>query len=244
MASSEVNSILHVWRACLELLGTRMFVYHQDRIPRQEPVLVVSNHRSFMDPVLLTVAVNRPIRFACHHYMGQVPMLKDIVTALGCFPLDEPSQRQRHFFRQATDLLLAREIVGIFPEGAGPMLEYTRPETIGKFYKGFAHLALRSQVPELAILPVAIASGEEQWVSSKIPLRLLSFFDPDEPLFDRPGSHPVIIYQQANVMIGRPYWIKSSERQQYQGKQAKQVVANIADYVSSEIANLLKKGCF
>lgn len=244
MASLESNNVLLIWRGFLTALGTTMYVYHQNRIPREEAVLVVSNHRSFMDPVLLTVAIDRPIRFACHHYMGQVPLLREVVRGLGCFPLEEPQNRQQHFFRQATELLMAREVVGVFPEGARPMVEFTEPKTMGKFYKGFAHLALRCQVKELAILPVAIASSSEERVSSRIPLKLLSFFDPEEPLFDRPGWHPVIIYKKTNVLIGRPYWIKNSHRQQYQGRQAKQVVATIADYVTKEIENLLEKGCY
>jgi 1-acyl-sn-glycerol-3-phosphate acyltransferase len=244
MASQDLNNTLLLWRGFLMALGTRMSVYHENRIPREEAVLLVSNHRSFMDPVVLTVAVDRPIRFACHHYMGQVPLLREVVRGLGCFPLEEGQHRQQHFFKQATELLMAREMVGIFPEGASPMVEFTQPNTMGKFYKGFAHLALRSQVKELAILPVAIASTKEEQISSRIPLKLLSFFDPDEPLFDRPGWHPVTIYQQTNILIGRPYWIKNSHRQQYQGRQAKQVVTRIADYVTNEIGSLLEKGCF
>lgn len=244
MAISQSDNILLLWRGFLTALGTRMFVYHENRVPREDAVLLVSNHRSFMDPVVLTVAVDRPIRFACHHYMGQVPLLREAVRGLGCFPLEEPQHRQQHFFRQATELLKAREMVGVFPEGASPMVEFTQPNAIGKFYKGFAHLALRSQVRELAILPVAIASNTEEQISSRIPLKLLSFFDPDEPLFDRPGWHPVTLYKQTNILIGRPYWIKPSHREQYQGRQAKKVVASITDYVTDEIGSLLEKGCF
>ena len=244
MPSLESNNILLLWRGLLTALGTSLYVYHENRIPRRDAVLLVSNHRSFMDPVVLTVAIDRPIRFACHHYMGQVPLLREAVKGLGCFPLEDPQQRQQHFFKQATELLMAREVVGVFPEGARPMVEFTQPNNMGKFYKGFAHLALRSRVPELAILPVAIASTNEEQISSRIPLKLLSFFDPDEPLFDRPGWHPVVLYKKTNILIGRPFWIKNSHKQQYQGRQAKQVVTSITDYVTSEIESLLEKGCF
>ena len=94
MASLESNNVLLIWRGLLTALGTTMYVHHQNRIPREEAVLLVSNHRSFMDPVLLTVAIDRPIRFACHHYMGQVPLLREVVRGLGCFPLEEPQNRQ------------------------------------------------------------------------------------------------------------------------------------------------------
>jgi 1-acyl-sn-glycerol-3-phosphate acyltransferase len=240
----EADSVLLISRLFLAAIGSRTFLHHADRIPTEGAVLLVSNHRSFMDPLLLTVAVNRPIRFACHHYMGQVPVLREVVTGLGCFPLDDPSHRQKHFFRQATALLQAQEMVGVFPEGASPMVRSTPPNIMGDFQRGFAHLALRAPVSNLAILPVAIASSEEHLISSRIPLKLLSFFDPSEPLFNQPGWHPAIVYQRSNIMFGRPFWITPSHRQQYQGKHAKQLVTDLTNYVSQEISGLLKLGCF
>jgi len=220
-----------------------MFVHHQPRIPRESPVLLVSNHRSFLDPVLLTAALGRSIRFACHHYMGQVPVIREFVTTFGAFPLAAPEHRQQHFFSQATALLQGGEMVGVFPEGAEPMVNFTQPHTVGKFQRGFAHLALRAPLRDLAVLPVAIASMEEESVRSGLPLKLLSLFDPSEPLFDRPGWHPVIVYQRVNVLIGRPYWITVDRQQQYRGKQAKVVVAELTEHCQGEIAQLLDRGC-
>ncbi len=105
-------------RLLLAALGTRLYTQHQDRIPQAGPVLIVSNHRSFLDAPLLMAALNRPIRFACHHYMGQVPVMRDIVEKMGCFPLDLPEHRQQTFFNQAVQLLRSQQVVGLFPEGA------------------------------------------------------------------------------------------------------------------------------
>ncbi|MEG5139333.1 MULTISPECIES: lysophospholipid acyltransferase family protein [unclassified Microcoleus] len=234
---------LLISRCFLAGVGTQMFVHHQQRIPQESPVLVVSNHRSFLDPVLLTAALGRSIRFACHHYMGQVPVIREVVTTFGAFPLEAPEHRQQHFFSQATALLQSGEMVGVFPEGAEPMVKFTQPNTMGKFQRGFAHLALRAPVRDLAVLPVAIASMEEESVRSGLPLKLLSLFDPSEPLFDRPGWHPVIVYQRVNVLIGRPYWITVDRQQQYRGKQAKVVVAELTEHCQGEIAQLLDRGC-
>ncbi|MEB3278282.1 MAG: lysophospholipid acyltransferase family protein [Lyngbya sp.] len=230
-------------RWLLTALGTRMFLHNEDRIPTTSAVLVVSNHRSFLDPVVLTAALGRPIRFACHHYMGQVPVLRDVVTTLGAFPLQEPTHRSQHFFHQASQLLQNQEMVGVFPEGAGPMVTVTSPDQIGSFHRGFAHLAWRVPVDELAILPVAIAAFEEQLIRSGIPLQLLSWFDPSEPLFNRPGWHPMVLYKRTNILVGRPYWIKPQQQQQYRGKGAKELVANLTAYCEDEIANLLNQGC-
>lgn len=235
-----MTSPLLISRQVLDLLGTRTFVYHQDRIPQDGAVLVISNHRSFMDAPLLMSALDRSIRFACHHYMGQVPVLREFVTRMGCFPLDTPDHRQRSFFHQATQLLQSRQVVGVFPEGAEPMVQLTQPDEVGAFQRGFAHLALRAPIENLAILPVAIAPQTEL-TTSPFPLKLLSLADPSEPLFNQSGWHPMVFYQRVNVAIGRPIWLTSAQRQQYSGKHARTVVTDLTEQCQSEIHDLLRQ---
>jgi 1-acyl-sn-glycerol-3-phosphate acyltransferase len=235
------DSPLYLSHLLLSALGTRLFVYHQDRIPRQGAVLVVSNHRSFMDAPLLMVAIDRSIRFACHHYMGQVPVLKEVVTRLGCFPLGAPEQRQQGFFQQAIHLLQAQEAVGIFPEGAQPMVQPTDPRQILDFHRGFAHLALRAPLQNLAVLPIAIAASDEA-INSAVPLKLLGLFDPTEALFQQEGWHPMVFYRRVNLLVGQPFWITPTHQQSYQGKQAKNVVGELTEHVRGEIKQLLSQG--
>lgn len=235
----------------LTATGTKIFRYYEDRIPQSSPVLVVSNHRSFMDAPVLIAAIERPIRFACHHYMGQVPVMREIVTGLGCFPLEAAPSSQQGFFQQALQLLQANQAVGVFPEGTKPMVHFTEPNGITNFQRGFAHLALRADlgsdtvkpVKDLIILPVAISSIDETSTSA-VPLRLLSLFDPSEPLFDQNGWHPLVIYRRVAVLVGRPYRITKSMRQQYQGKKAKTVVADITNSCQAEIVELLRQGSY
>jgi 1-acyl-sn-glycerol-3-phosphate acyltransferase len=246
------NSPLEISRLFMAALSTPMFRYYEDRIPQDTSVVVVSNHRSFMDAPILMAAIDRPIRFACHHYMGQVPVMREFVTRqLGCFPLEVKEHRQQSFFQQSIKLLQSKQVVGVFPEGTAPMVKFTQPCQVGEFQRGFAHLALRAAsgganhqpVGDLAILPVAIASLEEVNTSA-VPLRFLSFFDPSEPLFNQSGWHPLVIYQRVAVLIGHPYWIKHQQREKYQGKQAKSVVAELTDHCHSEITHLLREGCY
>jgi 1-acyl-sn-glycerol-3-phosphate acyltransferase len=237
----SINSPLEISRTLLATFSTKMFRYYEERIPKNASILVVSNHRSFMDAPILMTGLERPIRFACHHYMGQVPLLREIVTLqMGCFPLEAKDNRQKSFLRQASGLLQTGQAVGVFPEGTKPMVEFTSPSGVSEFQRGFAHLALRAQVKDLAILPVAIASLEEVNTSTTVPLKFLSFFDPTEPLFNQPGWHPLVVYRRVAVLIGHPYWITANHRQQYQGKQARSVVTEVTEHCYSEIDALLK----
>ena len=227
----------------LALSQVRVSVHGQDRLPPHQPMVVVSNHRSIMDAPLLMSALGRPVRFACHHYMGQVPGLSTVVNALGCLPLDAPGKGQTAFFRRAMQALRAGEAVGIFPEGAAPMVHRTTPDNLNTFHRGFAHLALRAPVDELAIVPMAIAAHHEI-TNSVVPLRWLSLFDAAEPLFQRPGWHPAVFYREVNLLIGRPVRVDHRLRSRDRAKGPMELATELTDCCHDEIATLLKQGCY
>ncbi len=234
---------LHLSRGLLSAFGTKASMHYCERIPATNKILVVSNHRSFLDAPLLIAAMNRSVRFACHHYMSQVPLLREMVSVMGAFPLDAPHQRQKRFFQQSVNLLQSSQAVGIFPEGAQPMVQVKPPNQLSSFHRGFAHLALRTPVQELAILPVAIASTEEER-HSVAPLKLFSLFDPSEPLFDCWGWHPAIIYRRVHLLFGRPYKIGEAQRQQYRGRQGGSLAKELTQSCHDQIAELLSIGCY
>ena len=225
----------------LNLLGIRTILHFQERIPKVKALVVISNHRSFLDAPLLMAGVNRPVRFACHHYMSQVPGMRELVAALGCLPLDEPRTRRHSFFRQATQLLANHQAIGIFPEGALPMVQPTPPHNLDVFQRGFAHLAMRAPIEEIAILPMAIASTEE-FSSPLVPLKLLSYFDPTEPLFKQADWHPAVVYRQVHLLFGRPVRISERLRAHYRGRGAGKLAAEVTQCCQEEVAALLRQG--
>jgi 1-acyl-sn-glycerol-3-phosphate acyltransferase len=229
---------LFVSQQLLATLGTQLSVIGRDKIPTDSAILVVSNHRSFMDVAVLMAALNLPIHFACHHYMGRVPIFGELVTQLGFLPLDEPKQRYNTFFERASLLLQHRKAIGIFPEGTTPMVHQTSPKSIGEFQRGFAHLALRAPVENLIVLPVAIAARQELNMDL-FPVRWLQLFDPIEPLFDRPDWHPLVLYHQVKVAIGQPIHITSTQKQAYHGRKAIDWVNKLTTQCQQEISALI-----
>ena len=236
------NRPLTLSQGFVQALGTQVFVYFENRIPHDAAVVVVSNHRSFMDPMMLMVGLGHPLRTACHHYMGQVPLLREVVELVGCFPLARQSERGATFIRQGKQALNTNHWLAVFPEGAEPMVDLTAPGEVRKFQPGFAHLLLRANIPNLVVLPVAIASQQEQ-VSATIPLKILHWFDPSEALFNQWTLHPMVIYERVNLLIGRPYWVTPKRQAQYQGKQTKKGIIEITRYCQAEIEQLLETGC-
>ena len=225
----------------LRSLGTQISLYYGDRIPAGGPILFISNHRSFMDALLLMVVADRSIHFACHPYMTQVPILRDVIEQLGCLPLS--SQPEQNFFQRASLLLQNRQAVGIFPEGAPSMITPLKPSQVGTFERGFAHLALRLPLPELQIVPVAIAALEETCYSV-LPLKCFSWFDPSEPMFKQEGWHPLIVYQRVSLLVGSPWSISPSVRASYQGRTAIRIAAELSEQCQTQIQNLLQEGYY
>ncbi|MBW4551868.1 MAG: 1-acyl-sn-glycerol-3-phosphate acyltransferase [Aphanocapsa sp. GSE-SYN-MK-11-07L] len=231
---------LFLSQTLLSLLDTQVSIQDGDRIPTSGPVLFVSNHRSFMDALLLMVVANRSIRFACHRYMSQVPLLREVTAQLGCLPLRADARGQQEFFRQATQLLQRQQAVGIFPEGASAMVEVGQPSQVGSFQRGFAHLALQANTPDLKILPIAIASQQET-CQPLFPLQLLSWFDPSEPLFQQAGWHSMVIYRRVKVLVGQPLPVSAIEQDSYRGS-SKAIARDLSERCQQSIQALLAEG--
>ncbi len=231
---------LHLSRGMLRAIGTKVSVHFRERIPDARHIILVSNHRSPLDAPLLMSAIDQPIRFACHHYMSRVPLLREMVASMGAFPLDAHGQRQKNFFQRAVEHVQSGQVVGVFPEGASPMINHLPPDQLSSFHRGFAHLALRAPVDDLAILPVAIASNAEQ-VHTVAPLRLFNWIDPSEPLFDGTGWHYAIIYQSVRLLFGHPIHIHESMRQKYHGQNGGALAKEMTQMCHSQILSLLQE---
>lgn len=233
---------LRISQTLLSLFNTEILVHHGDRIPTSGPVLFVSNHRSFMDALVMMVAAKRPIRFACHPYMSQVPILNQLTEQLGCLSLLKPQPGQHTFFQQAAQLLQQGQSVGIFPEGAAAMTAVGKPNQIRDFQRGFAHLALQATCTPLTIVPIAIASIQET-IGPLFPVQLLSWFDPTEPLFRQRIWHPIVIYRQVRVYVGHPWQISEADHQKYRSRASRAITQQLAWSCQQQIQALLSCGC-
>jgi 1-acyl-sn-glycerol-3-phosphate acyltransferase len=235
-----------------KLLGLNAKVQNPERVPASTPLLIVSNHRSFLDPLLLVSCLGIPINFVCHRYMGNVPILREVLQTFGAFPFtdantspggDPPGDKLRQREWQQNMLLDARRLlkqgnaVGIFPEGAAPMLNTVAPKHLSSFYRGFAHLALQADVPNLQILPVGIAATTETRLPL-VPLSLLHYIDPSEPLFKQDGWHPAVFYQDVEIRVGHPFAIDVYQ-DRYYGKQAGVVARDLTQFLADEVTHLV-----
>jgi len=231
---------LQLSRSLLDAVGMSVSLHNLERIPTKDKFLIVSNHRSLLDAPLLMSAISRPVRFVCHYYMSQVPLLQQAIALMGAFPLEADQRRQSSFFRQSARFLQTNQVVGVFPEGADPMVRVNAPQQLSPFHRGFAHLALRVPVDGLAILPVAIASREEKQ-GKLAPLALFRRFDPSEALFQRDGWHSAILYRHVDVLFGRPLLIDEGWRSRYHGSRGAAAARELTQTCWSQIAEMLSQ---
>jgi 1-acyl-sn-glycerol-3-phosphate acyltransferase len=118
-------------------------------LPATGPALVVANHVSGLDPLLLIAASPRPLRFIIAKEQYQRFGLQWLFRAVGCIPVDRRGRPERAL-REAVRALAAGEVVALFPEGA-----IRRPDQPPRPLKG--GVARLARLVGCAVYPVRIA---------------------------------------------------------------------------------------
>jgi 1-acyl-sn-glycerol-3-phosphate acyltransferase len=91
-----------------------------DKIPDTGPAVLVCNHASFVDALILAGSIKRPIRFVMHYKIFQIPMLSFILRTANAIPIadaKEDSALMEQAFDKISQSLKEGELVCIFPEG-------------------------------------------------------------------------------------------------------------------------------
>jgi len=96
--------------------------------------LLLPNHISWVDAIVLQLACPRPIRYIIDQEFYRKPMLHPFLKTAGCIPID--IRHSRSAIRAATEKLAAGEIVCLFPEG-----QLTRSGTLLRLRRGYELIA-------------------------------------------------------------------------------------------------------
>ena len=110
----------------------RIHLDGRENIPAKGGALVVPNHVSMVDAVLLIASIGRPIRFLMFKDIYERPLIKPFAKIMGVIPISSQLRPREmiHALRTATQALRDGELVGIFPEGQmtriGQMLPFRR----------------------------------------------------------------------------------------------------------------------
>jgi 1-acyl-sn-glycerol-3-phosphate acyltransferase len=162
----------------------------EELLPNRGGGIVAANHPSYLDPILLSLQVRRPIRFMAWDALFRVPLLGSLIRAFGAFPVDTTRGRGRSAYETARDLVLDGEIVGLFPEGRRSQSGWMAPT----LREGAARLALETGAP---LFPATIVGAFRAWPHfralprpARIKVRFHEPIDP-RPYRDLPESEAV-----------------------------------------------------
>ena len=122
-----------------------------ENIPEEGPALLVCNHVSFMDPLLLMANLRRPARFVMYYKIFNIPVLRFVFRTAKAIPIagqkEDPLVLQ-HAYEEVDAALADGELVCIFPEGG-----LTRDGDIAPFRPGVARILEHRPVP---VVPLAL----------------------------------------------------------------------------------------
>ena len=119
-----------------------------ERLPRGG-FLLLPNHITWVDGIILALACPRPIRFMVAQEYYRLPWLQWVLKTTRTIPII--SRRSKTAMQAAAEAIRAGEIVCVFPEG-----ELTRSGVLGGLRRGYQHIALRAGAPVVPGNPVAV----------------------------------------------------------------------------------------
>lgn len=119
-----------------------------ENLPDTGPVILCSNHRSNLDPVLLSVVLRRDLFFMAKASLFKVPLLNILIRSLGAFPVERGVGDLRAVER-AMEIVRSGEVLAMFPEGHR-LREAGQPQ---RFRSGAALIAAHTGAP---VVPAAI----------------------------------------------------------------------------------------
>lgn len=121
-------------------------------IPKSGPVIIAANHRSFLDPFVISAMVWRPLYFVAKRELFEASRWQTwVLNSLGAFPVDRGAG-DADAMNSAREILARGDAVVIFPEGTR-----IRPGGLGRPRRGVGRLALETGAP---VVPVAVIGSE------------------------------------------------------------------------------------
>ena len=144
----------YVLQAHAFTLGFSLRTEGWQHVPRTGPALVVSNHQSFLDPVIVGLAYPRRLIYLARKTLFRNAIFSWLIRSLNAVPIDQEGIGKDGIRAVLEQLKLGKAVV-VFPEGERTMTGRMNPLKPG------VHLLIkRTQAP---IIPVGIAGAFDAW---------------------------------------------------------------------------------
>ena len=126
----------------------RLTIVDHEHVPQEGGALLVANHVSFVDGLLILASMDRPVRFIVDKYYYEHPLFRGLAKVMGAIPISSTGTPREILtaLREAGRHLDDGDLVCIFPEG-----QITRTGGLLPFRQGFERIVKGRDVP---IIPV------------------------------------------------------------------------------------------
>lgn len=139
-------------------------------IPQEGPLIVVSNHISNWDPVIISSALTRRIQFVAKKELFEIPGVGSFLDYIDTIPINRGKPDSKAI-RRAFDVLESEGCLGLFPEGTR-----SRSGKLKKAKRGIVMIALKSEAP---ILPLGLMKTNKPF-SQEVQINIGQPFTLDE----------------------------------------------------------------
>ena len=146
----------------------RIEIVGKENIPKEGRVILCSNHISNFDPIMLGIAVPRPISFMAKKELFEKKLLGKLISGLGSFPVDREGS-DLSAIRNSLKVLKEEKMLGIFPEGTR---KYNMD--LENIKAGIGLIAIKGKSP---VLPVYIDAKYRMFSKVKITIGKPMNFD-------------------------------------------------------------------
>ena len=129
----------------------RLRVKGLENIPDKGPVVIVANHVSYVDALVILAACRRPVQFVMDHHIFKTPVLGWAFRQMKAIPIasarEDPAMMEAAFER-VKQTLAEGDVVGIFPEG-----KLTKDGEMAPFRPGIERIVAETGAP---VVPLAL----------------------------------------------------------------------------------------
>ena len=144
-------------------VGCRIKVEGKEHVPKSGPVILASNHRSFLVSIFIPLVIRRRVTFVAKAEYFDDKRVAWFFRGVGQIPIRrEGGSASERALQSAMEVLDAGGVFGIYPEGTR-----TRDGKLHRGHTGVARLALRTGAP---IIPIGLVGTDAvQPIDSKLP---------------------------------------------------------------------------
>jgi 1-acyl-sn-glycerol-3-phosphate acyltransferase len=194
--TDDPNHVTLLWRFGKAVCGVFAWlwldlrVYDIENVPDKGGVLLIANHQSYLDPILVAVKLKRPVSFFAKSELFEHPFFGWLISNLHAFPVRQGAG-DIGAVRQAVQKLKEGHVLNVYPEGSR-----TEDGNLLPIQPGVALIVRKAGVP---IVPVVVEGSFEVWPYNQTfpkPGRVKVLYGPPLKIEGLKGDAIVVLIDQ------------------------------------------------